>query len=150
MTYDSSAPYPHKFNDVISKGQLEYLELIVSKGLEKEYVEHYVTTLKPVLMRVKKMVKKAGPDKALHGMFEGTTCSYQLMERIDVKQGERSFPCPFNPALERCKKWLPGRFVLEWKDVCNKWCIPVWQGFANVIGVKIAIKTGETCVVKLA
>jgi hypothetical protein len=150
MTYDSTAPYPHKFNDVISKGQLECLELIVSKGLEKKYVEHYVTTMKPILMRVKQRVKKEGPDKALHGMFEGTTCAYQLMERIDVKEGERSFPCPYGPALERCKKWLPERFFMEWKDVCNKWCIPVWQGFANVIGVKIAIKTGETCVVKLA
>jgi len=150
MTYDSTSPYPHKFNDVISKGQLEYLELIVSKGLEKEYVEHYVTTMKPILMRVKQMVKKEGPDKALHAMFEGTTCSYQLMERIDVKQGERNFPCPYKPALERCKKWLPNRFVMEWEDVCNKWCIPTWQGFANVIGIKIAIKPGETCIVKLA
>jgi len=63
MTYDSTSPYPHKFNDVISKGQLECLELIVSKGLEKEYVEHSVTTMKPVLMRVKQMVKKRDPIK---------------------------------------------------------------------------------------
>ena len=150
MTYDSSRPYPHKFNDVISKGQLECLELIVSKGLEKEYVEHNVATMKPILMRVKQRVEKEGPEKALEGMFEGTTCSYQLMERIDIKQGERSFPCPYGPALERCKQWLPERFVMEWQDVCNKWCIPSWQGFAKVIGVKIAVQPGETCIVKLA
>ena len=150
MTYDSTSPYPHKFNDVVSKGQLECLELIVSKGLEKEYVEHNVNTMKPVLMRVKKMVEKDGPDKALYGMFEGTTCSYQLMERINVKEGERSFPCPYKGALERCKKWLPERFFMEWEDVCNKWCIPSWQGFASVIGVKITVQTGETCNVKLA
>ena len=150
MTYDSTSPYPHKFNDVISKGQLECLEFIVSKGLEKDYVEHYVTTMTPILKRVKQLVAKDGPDQALKGMFEGTTCSYQLMERIDVKEGERSFPCPFGPALERCKKWLPNRFVMEWDEVCNKWCIPTWKGFANVIGVNIAITPGETCVVKLA
>jgi hypothetical protein len=150
MTYDSTSPYPHKFNDVISKGQLEFLELIVSKGLEKKYVEHNITTMKPILMRVRKMVEKEGPDKALYGMFEGTTCSYQLMERIDVKQGERSFPCPYKAALERCKKWLPNRFFMKWEDVCNKWCIPSWQGFASVIGVKITIQTGEKCIVKLA
>ena len=150
MTYDSTSPYPHKFNDVISKGQLEALELFVSKKLEKEYVEHYVTTMTPILKRVKQMVEKEGPDKALYGMFEGTTCSYQLMERIDVKQGERSFPCPFGPALERCKKWLPERFFMEWEDVCSKWCTPVWQGFAKVIGVKIVVNPGETCTVKLA
>ncbi len=150
MTYDSSRPYPHKFNDVISKGQLECLEFIVSKGLEKEYVEHYVTTMKPILQRIKQQVAKEGPDKALYGMFEGTTCSYQLMERIDVKQGERSFPCPYGPALERCKQWLPERFFMKWEDVCNKWCIPGWQGFAKEMEVKIAITPGETCVVKLA
>jgi hypothetical protein len=149
MTYDSTSPYPHKFNDVISKGQLECLEFIVSKGLEKEYIEHYVTTMKPILLRVKQMVEKEGPDKALYGMFEGTTCSYQLMERIDVKQGERSFPCPYKQALENCKKWLPNRFVLEWKDVHEKLCIPTWQGFAKVIGVNIAVQPGETCTVKL-
>lgn len=150
MTYDSTSPYPHKFNDVISKGQLECLELIVSKGLEKEYVEHYVTTMKPVLLRVKQAVEKDGPDRALHGMFDGTTCSYQLMERIEVREGERAFPCPYGPALERCKKWLPNRFVMEWEEVCTKWCIPLWQGFAGVIGVAIAITPGETCIVKLA
>ena len=150
MTYDSTSPYPHKFNDVISKGQLECLELIVSKGLEKEYVEHNITTMKHILMRIRKQVEKEEPDKALYGMFEGTTCSYQLMERIDVKQGERSFPCPYKPALERCKKWLPNRFFMEWEDVCSKWCIPSWQGFASVIGIKITVQTGETCNVKLA
>jgi len=150
MTYDSTSPYPHKFNDVISKGQLECLEFIVSKGLEKEYAEHYITTMKPILLRVKQRVEKDGPDKALHGMFEGTTCSYQLMERIEVSQGERSFPCPYKPALENCKKWLPDRFFMEWKDICNRWCIPVWTGFAKVIGVKLAVQPGETCRVKLA
>jgi len=39
---------------------------------------------------------------------------------------------------------------MEWEDVCRKWCIPSWQGFASVIGVKITVQTGETCNVKLA
>jgi hypothetical protein len=148
MTYDSTSPYPHKFNDVISKGQLECLEFIVSKGLEKEYTEHYVSTMTPVLQKVKQWVEKEGPEKALYGIFEDTS-SYQLFERINEKPGERSFPCPYKQALENCKKWLPNRFVMEWKDVCNKWCIPTWQGFAKVIGVNIAVLPGETCTAKL-
>ena len=75
MTYDSTSPYPHKFNDVISKGQLECLELIVSKGLEKEYVEHNVNTMKPILMRVKKMVRRQNGNSIettnyIDGIFE--------------------------------------------------------------------------------
>jgi hypothetical protein len=150
MTYDSTSPYPHKFNDVISKGQLETLEFFISKGLVKEYAEHYVATMAPVLQRVKQIVEKEGPDKGLWGMFEGTSCGYQLFERINVKPGERSFPCPYKTALENCKKWLPDRFTMEWQDVCNKWCIPTWTGFAQGMGIKIAIQTGEICTVKLA
>jgi hypothetical protein len=150
MTYDSTSPYPHKFNDVISKGQLETLEFFISKGLVKEYAEHYVATMAPVLQRVKQIVEKEGPDKGLWGMFEGTSCGYQLFERIDVKPGERSFPCPYKPALENCKKWLPNRFTMEWQDVCSKWCTPTWQGFAQGMGIKIAIQPGEICTVKLA
>ena len=150
MTYDSTSPYPHKFNDVISKGQLECLEFFLSQGLVKEYAEHYVSTMGPVLQRVKQIVEKEGPDKGLWGMFEGTSCGYQLFERINVKPGERSFPCPYKQALENCKKWLPNRFTMEWQDVCNKWCIPTWTGFAQGMGIKIAIQPGEICTIKLA
>jgi hypothetical protein len=149
MTYDSTSPYPHKFNDVISKGQLECLEFFISKGMDKEYVAHYIAVMAPVLQNIKQGVEKEGPEKSLYGLFEDTS-AYQLFERIEEKPGERSFPCPYKRALENCKKWLPNRFTMEWKDVCNKWCIPTWQGFAKVIGVNIAVQPGEICIVKLA
>ena len=61
------------------------------------------------------IVKQKGPDKGLYVMFERTTCSYQLFERINIKEGERSFPCPYKGVLENCKKYLGG-FTIEWKD----------------------------------
>jgi len=148
QTYNCTTPYPHKFNEVITKWHLRSLQFCIDHKIEKDHVDHYVTTMAPILKRVKSRVGTNGPDAALTGMFEGTTCAYQLFESIDVKPGERTFPCPYKYLLEQCKKYL-GTFTINWEDVCGKWCTPVWNGFAKEIGVSLTINTGETCSVKL-
>jgi hypothetical protein len=50
--------------------------------------------------------------------------------------------------LEQIQKGM-GTYKIQWKDVCSKWCIPVWSGFAEVAGVKIKVETGEICTVKV-
>ena len=42
-----------------------------------------------------------------------------------------------------------GTQQITWEDVHDKWCIPLWKGFAKVIGIEIEIIPGETCCVKL-
>lgn len=148
QTYNCTTPYHHKFNETITKWHLRSLQFCIDRKIEKDHVDHYVAIMVPILKRVKSRVETKGPDAALHGMFEGTTCSYQLFERIEVKPGERSFPCPYNYLLQQCKKYL-GTFTINWEDVCSKWCIPVWNGFAKEIGVSISVAPGETCSVKL-
>ena len=148
QTYNCTTPYPHKFNETITKWHLRSLQFCIDHKVEKDHVDHYVATMVPILKRVKSRVGTKGPDAALNGMFEGTSCAYQLFEHIDVKPGERTFPCPYKYLLEQCKKYL-GTFTISWEDVCGKWCAPVWNGFAKEIGVAITIKTGETCSVKL-
>jgi len=148
QTYNCTTPYPHKFNEVVTKWHLRSLQFSMDHKIQKERADHYITTMAPILKRVKMRVAEKGPDAALNGMFEGTSCSYQLFERIDVKPNERSFPCPYNYLLQQCKKYL-GTFTINWEDVCGNWCIPVWNGFAKEIGVTLTIKTGETCNVKL-
>ena len=148
-TYDSTSPYPHIFSDVLTKYHLIALDFFIIKGVEKEYVEHYVETMQPLLRRIGKSVEQDGPEKGLEGMFEGTTCSYQLFEQINVKPGERSFPCPYKDILELCNKWLR-TYNIEWNDVCSKWCTPTWTGFAETMGIKISVSTGDECRVKLA
>jgi hypothetical protein len=149
MTYDCTSPYPHKFSETTVKAQMGCLEFCIKQGVEKEYVDHYIATMEPLLKRIGKGVEKAGPDKGLTGMFEGTTCSYQVFERIDIKEGERSFPCPYKIMLQRCKQYLPGKFTIAWEDICNKWCTPVWKGFAGKIGISVSVHPGEQCSVKI-
>jgi len=150
-TYNSTEPYPHKFNDALVKVHLRNLDFAVRKGLEKEHAEHYVDILGAVIEKyIKKTIPKHGKDIFLWGVFERTSCSYQLYEHINIKQGERSFPCPFKGVLEQIQNHM-GTYVITWNDVCNKWCSLVWHGFAKKAGgIKINIEPGEICKVKLS
>jgi len=148
MTYDATYPYDHKFNESLVKDQLRNLEFSITKGINDKQLDHYIMTIEPILKRIKELVEKEGPEKALVELFDDEPCSYQLFENITVAEGERSFPCPYKSNLEHCKKWLK-TFTIEWSDVCNKWCIPIWKRSADIIGIEIDVKTGETCSVRL-
>jgi hypothetical protein len=148
-TYSDTKPYPHKFNDALVKFHLRNLDFAVRKGIWKERAEHYVWTLGVVVDRhIKKGVEMFGKDAFLWGNFERTSCSYQLYEHIDIKEGERSVPCPFKPILDQIQKTM-GTYKITWDDVHNKWCIPVWSGFAKNAGVEIKVEPGEICRVRV-
>ena len=150
-TYSSSGHYPHKFNDALVKVHLRNLDFAVRKGLEKEHAQHYVYILGTLIEKyIVRAIPKCGNDVFLWGVFERTSCSYQLYEYIDIKEGERSFPCPYNYVLGKIQKSM-GTYVITWEDVCQKWCSLVWQGFAEKAGgIPIKIEPGEICKVKLA
>ena len=148
-TYSDTTPYPHKFSDALVKLHLRDIDFAASKGLDKEFADHYVLTLGvPIARHVKPAIEKLGKDCFLWGIFERTSCSYQLYEHIDVKKGQRSFPCPYKPILDQILD-KDVTYTITWKDVCEKWCSRIWNGFANTAGVKIKIKTGKTCKVKV-
>lgn len=148
QTYNCTKPYPHKFNEVFAKTQLRSLQFYMDKGMEKAYVEHYLTTMAPWLDRIKQQVAEAGPEKALEELFEKNPSAYQLFERIEVKPGERCFPCPYKELLGYCKKYL-NTFTIQWEDVHKNWCIPTWAGCGERIGVPITVSPGEICSVSI-
>ena len=151
MTYDSTTPYPHKFNESISKHRLRALEFFTLKGMDKEYAEHYVATMKPLLLKIKETIEKEkNSEKALIALFDDNPQAFQLFERINVKPGERTFPCPYKGKIADCRYWLGTFTAIEWKDVCDRWCIPTWNGIAEILGIKLKIKPSDECSVKLA
>jgi len=152
-TYSDTKPYPHKFNDALVKLHLRNIDFVVGKGLHEEFVEDYVQRLGVLVNKYLKMgVEQAGKDVLLWALFERTSCSYQLFEHIDIKEGQRSVPCPFKPMLGQIEKGL-GTYKITWGDVCEKWCTPLWNGFikgAGITGlVKIKVEPGDTCTVKV-
>ena len=152
-TYGDIDPYPHKFNDALSKLLLRDLDFAVRKGVEKEFVEDYVARLGVLVNKhLKKGVDKFGNDIFLWAMFERTSCGYQLYEYIDIKKGKRSMPCPFKPMLNHLAKGL-GTYKIVWADVCSKWCSPTWNGFikgAELTGrINIKVEPGDICTVRV-
>jgi hypothetical protein len=140
-------PYPHKFNDALVKAHLTGLDHAVKHNLWKEKAEHEAYILGPILEMIGGWIEEQGPDKALYGMFEGNSCNYQLFEKIEVREGERSFQCPYKEILEVSQPL--GTFEITWEDVHEKWCKPLWNAFAKKIGIDIEVFPGETCTVKL-
>ena len=147
QTYTDNMPYPHKFNDALLKAHITNLGFAVKHNLWQEHVDHEVYILGPILEMIKGWIPEKGPDKALYGMFEGNSCNYQLFEKIEVKEGERLFQCPYKEMLEVVS--VLGTNSITWDDVHNKWCIPLWKGFAEKIGIEIEVTPGETCRVAL-
>ncbi len=149
-TYSDITPYPHKFNDALVKLALRDLDFAVKKGFDKEFAAHSVLTLGvPIERHIKPAIAMLGKDCFLWGIFERTSCSYQLFEYIDIsKKNERSFPCPYKPILGYIQN-VDVQYAITWKDVCEKWCSRTWNGFADTAGVKIKIMPGTTCRVKV-
>lgn len=148
MTYDTTRPYPHKFNESLVKQQLRSLQFYINCGAEKEYVRHCITTAEPLLKKIRGLVEKAGPEEGLRGIYEGTSASYQLFEQIAASPGRRSFPCPYKELLGHCKKYLL-TFSMELNDVCTKLCTPLWTGIGTSLGISLAVRPGDTCTVTL-
>lgn len=152
-TYGDTDPYPHKFNDALSKLLLRDLDFAARKGIEKEFVEDYVARLGVLVNKhLKKGVDKFGDDVFLWAMFERTSCGYQLYEYIDIKKGKRSMPCPFKPMLTHLAEEL-GTLKIVWEDVCSKWCTPTWNGFIKGAGltgrINIKVEPGDICTVRV-
>ncbi len=149
-TYSDITPYPHKFNDALVKLQLRDLDFAVKKGFDKEFADHFVLTLGvPIERHIKPAIAMLGKDCLLWGIFERTSCGYQLYERINIsKKNERSFPCPYKSILGHIQG-ADVNYGIKWKDVCEKWCSRTWNGFATTAGVKVKIYPGETCKVKV-
>ncbi len=147
QTYTDNMPYPHKFNDALLKCVLTNLDFAVRNNLWQEHVDHEVATLNPILEMIGSWIPEKGKERALYGMFEGNSCNYQLFEKIEVSEGQRLFQCPYKEMIEITS--VLGTQQIVWEDVCNKWCTPLWKGFAKVIGIEIEVTPGETCCVKL-
>jgi hypothetical protein len=147
QTYTDLMPYPHKFNDALLKAHLVNLDFAIKHNIWKEHAEHEVYILGPILEMIKSWIPEQGLDRALYGMFEGNSCNYQLFEKIEVKDCERILHCPYKEMLEIVGSL--GTFNLTWEDVHEKWCIPLWKGFAEKIGIEIEVIPGEKCCVRI-
>jgi hypothetical protein len=137
-TLDDNTPYPHDMNDALVKMHLSSVQFAKDNGRIADYVAHDVKTMQPMLQRLKGMIEKTGEKEiALAGIFDRTTCLYQLCLDLKSEPGKRSFTFPYTKVLELSRK--SGEFNLTDRDVHELWMKPRLKGYAEVLGVRLDI-----------
>ncbi len=137
-TLKDSTPYQHEMNDALVKMHLNAVQFAKNKGRTSEFVQHDIKTMQPMLQRLKGMIEKTGEKEiALAGMFDRTTCLYQLCMDLQSSPGKRTFTFPYTTVLEISRRI--GQFDLTSQEMHELWLKPRLLGYAEVLGVKIDV-----------
>jgi hypothetical protein len=137
-TLKDSAPYQHEMNDALVKMHLTALQFAKNKGLVDELVAHDIKTMQPMLQRMKAIIDKTGDKEiALVGMFDRTTCLYQLCLDLTGSNGRREFTFPFTTVLTIGRRI--GQFDMTDQEVHEMWIKPRLTGYAQVMGVALSV-----------
>lgn len=137
-TLKDSMPYQHEMNDALVKMHLNSVQFAKNAGLIKQYVEHDVKTMMPMLLRMKGIIDKTGNrEVALIGMFDRTACLYQLCMDLTSSPGRREFTFPFSTVLAIGKRI--GQFDMTDQELHEIWLKPRLLGYAAVLGVAIEV-----------
>lgn len=137
-TLKDAVPYQHEMNDALVKMHLTAVQFAKNTGTIQQFVEHDIKTMMPMLARMKGIIEKTGNKEiALIGMFDRTTCLYQLCMDLHVSPGTREFTFPFSTVLAMGKRI--GQFDLSDQEVHEIWLKPRLLGYARVMGVNIEV-----------
>jgi hypothetical protein len=137
-TLNDTAPYQHDMNDALVKMHLTSVQFAKNAGIVADYVEHDVKTMQPMLQRLKGMIEKTGEKEiALAGIFDRTTCLYQLCLDLKSEPGRRSFTFPYSKVLEISRQ--QGLFDLSDEEMHQLWLKPRILGYAATLGVKLDV-----------
>lgn len=137
-TLKDSVPYQHEMNDALVKMHLAAVQFAKNQGLLREFVQHDIQTMLPMLARMKGIIEKTGNrETALVGIFDRTTCLYQLCLDLESAPGRRTFTFPFTHVLEVSRRI--GQFDLTNAEVHEHWLKPRLLGYAAVMGVTLQV-----------
>ena len=137
-TLKDGIPYQHEMNDALVKMHLNSVQFAKNKGLSKQYVEHDISMMRPTLERIRASVL-AGNDSelALHGIFDRTSCFYQLCLDLEVSPGRRRFTFPYSHVLAISRRI--GQFDLTDAELHEIWLKPRLEGYGQAIGVQFNV-----------
>lgn len=137
-TLNDSTPYQHDMNDALVKLHLTSVQFAKNAGVIQDYVAHDVHTMQPMLQRLKGMIEKTGEKEiALAGIFDRTTCLYQLCLDLKSEPGKRSFTFPYSKVLDISRRI--GQFDLTDREMHELWLKPRLLGYAAALGVTLEV-----------
>ena len=94
--------------------------------------------MQPMLQRIRAAIEKTGDrELALVGMFDRTSCLYQLCLDLEVPPGRRTFTFPYSTVLAIARRI--GQFDMSDQEVHEIWLRPRLLGYAQVLGVAIDV-----------
>jgi hypothetical protein len=137
-TLKDSQPYQHEMNDALVKMHLNSVQFAKDNGVIKDYVDHDIATMQPMLQRLKGMIDKTGEKEiALAGIFDRTACLYQLCLDLESEPGMRRFTFPYTTVLDISRRI--GQFDLTDQEMHELWLKPRLLGYAAALGVKLDV-----------
>jgi hypothetical protein len=137
-TLKDNIPYQHEMNDALVKMHLNSVQFAKNNGLSKQYVEHDIKAMQPMLQRMKGMIEKSGEKEvALVAIFERTACLYQLCLDLKSEPGKRTFTFPYKHVLDISRRI--GQFDLTDQELHAIWLKPRLLGYAESMGVQIDV-----------
>jgi hypothetical protein len=137
-TLKDGIPYQHEMNDALVKMHLNSVQFAKNKGLIKQYVEHDISTMMPILSALRATIAQRGdPEIALQGIFDKTSHFYQLCLDLEVAPGQRRFTFPYSHVLAISRRI--GQFDLTDTELHEIWLKPRLQGYGRVIGVPLEV-----------
>lgn len=137
-TLKDNIPYQHEMNDALVKMHLNSVQFAKNQGLSKQYVEHDVKAMQPMLQRMKGMIEKSGEKEiALVAIFERTACLYQLCLDIESSPGKRTFTFPYTHVLTISRRI--GQFDLTDQELHELWLKPRLLAYGESMGVPLEV-----------
>ena len=137
-TLQDTSPYPHDMNDALVKMHLSSVQFAKDQGCIAEYVDHDIRTMQPMLQRLRGMIDKTGEKEiALAGIFDRTTCLYQLCLDLKVEPGRRTFSFPYSKVAAILRH--SGQVALTDREMHELWLRPRLLGYAAALGVTLEV-----------
>lgn len=137
-TLNDTAEYPRDVNDALVRMHLSSVQFAKEAGVIDQYVAHDVSTMQPMLQRLRGMIDNTGEKEiALAGIFDRTACLYQLCLDLEVAPGKRTFTFPYSKVLAKAR--AAGQTDLTDQQMHELWLKPRIRGYADAIGVKVDV-----------
>jgi hypothetical protein len=141
-TYHMQLPYKHQMNDALIKEQLKTIEYVQARGIEAEYIEHDVHSMKEIFEERRYWIEQTGDIALALDAITTPTCFRNLTVAEGIKFNDDrtsiSWISPYKRILE--KGWLRNIWTgITEKYIHEKWTIPRMEGYQHHFGVRFVI-----------
>jgi len=137
-TLNHNQGYQHEMNDALVKMTLDHIMFAKRNGMLKQLIEQDVLSQKQQLERVRRLIERTGnKDLALVGVFEQTSCFFQLVDRTQRAPGRVTYKSPYGTVLAQTVRM--GIHDLTEKEIHEVWTVPRMREYSKMLGVELKV-----------